>query len=90
MNPVAVRKRELGIYFALFAMTLTARGRWGASRSHPAVQTRIDAVRALMGRRRDEVAEAIATVAFATLPALMPGVPSVVPASAPATTSGDE
>lgn len=91
VNPVAVRrKRELGIYFALFAMTLMARDRWEASRSHPAVQTRIDAARALMGRRRDEVAEAIATVAFATLHALMPNVPSVVPAPAAATTSGDE
>jgi len=74
VNPVAVRrKRQLGIYFALFAMTLTARDRWEASRSHPAVQTRIDAARALMGHRRDEVAEAVATVAFATLHVLMPG-----------------
>lgn len=74
MNPVAVRrKRELGIYFALFAMTLTAQDRWEAFRSHPAVQTRIDAARALMGHRREEVAEAVATVAFATLHVLMPG-----------------
>jgi hypothetical protein len=43
-----------------------------------------------MGRQRDEVAEAIATVAFATLHALMPDVPSVMPAPAAANSSGDE
>lgn len=72
------RKRELGIYFALFAMTLMARGNWGASQSHPSIQTRIDAVRALMGSQRDEVAEAIASVAFATLHEVMPGSPGIV------------
>ena len=77
---VVRRKRELGIYFALFAMTLMARDQWGASRSHPSIQARIDAVRTLMGSQRDEVAEAIASVAFATLHALMPGSPGIVPA----------
>lgn len=77
------RKRELGIYFALFALTLTARGKWQASPSHPAVQARIDAVRALMGSQRDELAEAMAATAFAVLPSVMPGAPGVLaPAAA--------
>ena len=75
------RKRELGIYFALFAMTLMARDKWGASQTHPSIQARIDAVRALMGSQRDEVAEAIATVAFAMLHELMPGSPGIVSTS---------
>jgi hypothetical protein len=74
------RKRELGIYFAFFAMTLTAQPNWGASASHPALQTRINAVRTLMGGKRDEVAEAIATMAFAALHTLMVGAPGMVPA----------
>jgi hypothetical protein len=74
------RKRELGIYFALFAMTLMARDNWGASKSHPSIQSRIDAVRVLMGSQRDEVAEAIASMAFATLHELMPGSPGIVSA----------
>ncbi|GEM_PF-656239 len=73
------RKRELGIYFALFAMTLMARDKWSASQTHPSIQARIDAVRALMGSQRDEVAEAIASVAFATLHTLMPGSPGIFP-----------
>lgn len=72
------RKRELGIYFALFAMTLMARDKWGASQTHLSIQARVDAVHALMGSQRDEVAEVIASVAFATLHELMPGSPSVV------------
>lgn len=75
------RKRELGIYFALFTMTLMARDNWGASLSHPSIQTRIDAVRALLGNQRDKTAEAIASDAFAMLHTLMPGSPTMVPAS---------
>lgn len=81
------RKRELGIYFALFAMILMARDKWGASQTHPSIQERIDAVRALMGSQRDEVAEAIAGVAFATLQALMPGSPGILPSPDDASTS---
>lgn len=75
---VVRRKRELGIYFALFAMTLMTRDKWGASKTHPSIQTRIDGVRALMGSQRDDVAEAIASVAFATLHQLMPDSPGIV------------
>lgn len=89
--PGAVRrKRQLGIYFGLFAMTLTARNSWGASRSHPAVQTRIDAVRTVMGSKRDEVAEAIATMAFAALHSLMPGAPGIMLAPGASGSKGDQ
>ena len=37
------RKRNIGIYAALFAMTLMKAKNWKASRTHPKMQTRIDA-----------------------------------------------
>lgn len=77
------RKRQLGIYCALFAMSLIARDRWDASASHPSVQARIDAVRELMAHENDELAEAIASVAFATLRTFMPGAPGVLASSSP-------
>lgn len=44
VEPTLVRqKREISIYFALFALTLLAKDRWGASDSHPAIQARIHA-----------------------------------------------
>lgn len=60
-------KRELGIYFALFAMTLISAGHCGASASHPAMQTRIDGVIRLMGANGTRLSDAIAHVAFAAL-----------------------
>lgn len=79
VSPNSVRrKRELGIYFALFTMTLMARDNWDASLSHPSIQTRIDAVRALMGNERDKEAEEIASNAFAMLHMLMPDSPTFI------------
>lgn len=69
------RKRELGIYFALFALTLLAKDQWGETDSHPAVQERINAVSKIMGADRDATAEAIAHAAFATLRAIWPSAP---------------
>jgi hypothetical protein len=68
------QKRQLGIYFGLFAVALLAKGNWSASKSHPAVQTRINAVRALMAPPSD-MAAAIAHVAFAALGTIWPGAP---------------
>jgi hypothetical protein len=67
-------KRQLGIYFALFGLTLLAKNNWGDTSTHPAVQTRIDAVHRAT-EPRSEVAYAIAHVAFASLRALWPSVP---------------
>ncbi len=78
-DPVLVRrKREMSIYFALFALTLLAKDSWAASDTHPSVQDRIDAVCGLMGNDRDELAEAIAHTAFATLRTLWPSAPMIV------------
>lgn len=35
------QKRQLGIFVGLFAVALLAKDKWGASESHPAVQSRI-------------------------------------------------
>lgn len=72
------RKRETAIYFALFTLTLLAKNSWSASDTHPSVQDRIDAVCGLMGNDRDELAEAIAHTAFATLRTLWPSAPMIV------------
>ena len=71
------RKRETGIYFALFTLTLLAKDNWGASKTHPAVQDRIDAVDAMMGEEQDEIAKAVAHKAFAALRTLWPTAPGV-------------
>lgn len=69
------RKRELGIYFALFAMTLIVSERWGSSKSHPAVQERIDAVINLMDGDKPRLSDAIAHVAFGALWERWPAAP---------------
>ncbi len=75
-DPVLVRrKREMAIYFALFALTLLAKDSWEASDTHPSVQDRIDAVCRLMVDGGDELAEAIAHSAFATLRTLWSSAP---------------
>jgi hypothetical protein len=68
-------KRQLGVYFALFGLTLLAKDNWGDTTTHPAVQKRIDAVHQAMRPSRSEMANAIGHVAFASLRALWPSVP---------------
>jgi hypothetical protein len=76
VDPAEVaRKRQLGIYFALFALTLVAKDNWGASQTHPAVQSRIDAARLAMAAQRSEIADAIAYSAFAALRKFWPSAP---------------
>jgi hypothetical protein len=70
------QKRQLGIYFGLFAVTLLAKDKWGESKTHPAVQVRIDAVRALMADQKSDIAAAMAHFAFAVLGIVWPGAPS--------------
>jgi hypothetical protein len=69
------QKRQLGIYFALFVLTLLAKDKWDASNTHPAVQVRIEAVQAAMNPHRSEIADAIAHTAFAALRAHWPAAP---------------
>jgi len=68
-------KRQLGIYFALFGLTLLAKNNWGDTSTHPAVQKRINAVRQEMETYPAEVAHAVAHVSFASLRTMCPTVP---------------
>ncbi|MBE3640675.1 phage exclusion protein Lit family protein [Mangrovicoccus algicola] len=61
------QKRELGVYFALFAMTLIAADQWGDSESHPAMKIRIEEVIKNMGTEGTGISDAIAHAAFAAL-----------------------
>jgi hypothetical protein len=72
------QKREIGIYFALFALTLIARGNWGESNSHPSVQERISAASEIMGQDND-ISVAVAATSFAALRTIWPGAPVLKP-----------
>ncbi|MEM0550457.1 MULTISPECIES: phage exclusion protein Lit family protein [Aeromonas] len=72
------KKRELAIYFALFAMTLLSKNKWEESETHPAVQARIDAVCAAIGQDRNEDAVAIANMAFTALRKVWPAAPMIM------------
>ncbi len=76
-SPDLVRqKRQLGIYFGLFAVTLLAKDKWGDSKTHPAVQGRINAVKGLMADHKSDIAAAIAHSVFAVLGVVWPGAPN--------------
>ena len=61
------QKRAIGIYFALFALTLISKDNWEESDSHPAMQTRIDAVIRQIGTDGTRMSDAIAHAAHAAL-----------------------
>jgi hypothetical protein len=63
------QKRELGIYFALFALAVISRGKWGESDSHPSLQDRISAVSEIM-KQDNDVSVAVAALAFSSLRAI--------------------
>jgi len=69
------QKREIGIYFALFAMTLIGAGHWTESDSHPAMEARIDAVMKEMGSDGTRPSDAIAHMAFVALWTVWPDAP---------------
>lgn len=69
------QKREVGIYFALFAMTLIGAGHWDQSDSHPAMEERITAVMNEMGCDGTRPSDVIAHMAFAALWTLWPDAP---------------
>jgi hypothetical protein len=70
------QKRQLGIYFGLFALTLLTKNRWDACETHPSVQSRINAVRTAMAAQASDTADAVAHQAFAALRTLWPKAPS--------------
>jgi Peptidase U49 len=69
------QKREIGIYFALFAIALLAKERCGESDSHPPVAARIYAAFQITGRDEIGVSPAIAHTAFAAVRMIWPGAP---------------
>ena len=69
-------KRALGIYFALFTMTIIAKDRWSETDTHPSLQARISNIRKHMGPENLQLADAIAYAAFAALRVLWPNAPS--------------
>ena len=69
------RKRQLGIYFAMFAMTLIGAGHWDQSDSHPAMQARIDAAILQMGSTGTAMPDAVAHAAFVALWTRWPDAP---------------
>jgi hypothetical protein len=75
------QKREMGVYFALFTMTLISREKWAESESHPPIQERIDrAVQQLRTSRGDgpRVSDVVAHGAFAALWMQYPAAPGPV------------
>ena len=71
------QKRRLGIYFALFTLTILAKDKWEETKTHPAVQDRIDAVCSIMSSNRSEIADAMAHTSFAVLRTHWPNAPGV-------------
>ena len=69
------QKRQIGVYFALFAMALICAGRWAETETHPALQTRIDRVVDQMSPWCTEIANAIACAAFEALRLRWPSAP---------------
>lgn len=73
---VVLAKRQTGIYCALFAMALLARGNWGPGAKHPGVQERIDHLLSIMDAQQvSKAASIIAISAFTTLKLAFPGAP---------------
>ena len=69
------QKREIGIYFAAFAMTLICKNNWYQTDTHPALQVRIDAIMQQMDHSRPGISDAIAYAANAALRCIWPNSP---------------
>ena len=70
------QKRQLGVSFALFSLTVISRNNWDATETHPSMQDRIDAIWNHLRHRSPNLnAMAISRMAFATLQAVWPGAP---------------
>ena len=69
-------KRQMGVYCAIFAMTLLSRENWGPGDRHPALQERIDAVAGVLDDHgTSKVAAIIAVSAFVSLKSVYPDAP---------------
>lgn len=69
-------KRQMGIYCAIFSMTLLSRANWEPGERHPALQERVDAIAAVLDQHRmSKVAAIIAVSAFVSLKLAYPAAP---------------
>ncbi len=71
------QKREIGVYFALFAMGVLADGKFGDSATHPALVRRIQAVQETIGAKGTCEAQMIGRLAFEALRQLQSEAPTV-------------
>lgn len=71
------QKREIGVYFALFAMGVLADGKFSDSATHPALVRRIHAVQETIGAKGTCEAQVIGRLAFDALRQLQPEAPTV-------------
>ena len=69
------RKREIGIYFALFSMVLIGADHWHETDTHPAMDQRITKVMAEMNADGTRLSDVIAHAAFAALWTIYPEAP---------------
>jgi Peptidase U49 len=76
-------KRQLGIYFALYAIAVISREKWGPTATHPAIQDRVDQTIAIMNEIGfSKGAAVLASASFAALQAVLNNVPSPIMAIA--------
>ena len=69
------QKREIGIYFALFALVLIGAGHWHETDTHPAMERRIAEVMKKMNADGTRPTDAIAHAAFVALWTVFPEAP---------------
>jgi hypothetical protein len=70
-------KRQLGVYAALFSLTVISKGNWLDSETHPSIQRRIDQVlNILIEHGLSEVASLRASVAFYSLAVIWGDIPN--------------
>jgi len=74
-SALVLRKRSMGIYFAMFALTILAHDQWSDSPTHPAVQKRMNATRNHVSGDAIDDALSIAALAFSSLEDVWPSVP---------------
>lgn len=72
-------KRTLGIYFAVIGILVLGYPKWGQSESHPSVQVRFDALRALIGGDALATPELIVRLALNGIRRVWPNVPFLLP-----------
>lgn len=71
------KKRQLGIYIALFNLALLTKDKWGSSKTHPSLKERMDKVQVHLKYPEDLDLETIVTSMFTALRNIWPEVPCI-------------